>query len=408
MTNTLNRGVAKSKAMLSKVIQFTLALFRGFGLSRDIVSAQFNVRTHKGPRVFNLDLHVSIIADLKMGAEPLNLSITNWSISGSNRVFRKILWVPDPVRGINATNWQNINADLIQEFTRHYRSFLQSFDGFIATYPPAFAQIYESFDKPVLAVAGTRYEWPLTGDRNLWSQFDQYIQAHSTAGDLLIAANNLGDADYLKYSTGVTPRYVPSLCDYTGQSWNGIVSEYLVIARSDDLIEEVRRLTDNLWVDSRRGLGKNYSWSDLARGKALFVVPYNISTMSLFELATMGVPVIVPSSKLLKSLRQKFTGVLSELSFMEMNSMNVSDLEEGNPNNFLSSSYLDWWIERADFYNSDLMPNVSVIDRLEQLNDIGELFDKHLSPEYRGVISQRNNLIRDQRHRLLQDFTRYL
>lgn len=373
-------------------------------MSRDVMFSRFNVGTRKGPRVFNLDLHVSIIADLKMGAELLNLSITHWSISGSNRVFRKVLWVPDPVQGINASNWKEINAELIQDFTRHYRSFLQSFDGFIATYPPAFAQIYETFGKPTLALTGTRYEWPLSGDRHLWLEFNRYIKSHSGSGDLLIAANNLGDVDYLKYSTGVTPRYVPSLCDYTGQSWDGVVSDYLVIARSDDLIEEIRRVTNNLWVDSRKILGKNYSWSDLARGKAIFVVPYNISTMSLFELATMGVPVIVPSGKLLKVLRQSFSGVLSELSFMEMNSMDVSDLGEDDPNNFLSPSYLDWWIERADFYNSDLMPNVSVIDRLDQLNDIDHILEKQFSSNYRGSISNRNSLIQDQRDSLLQDF----
>jgi hypothetical protein len=405
MTNRSDRWVKKIKAMIWKVIQLTLGLLRGIGMSRDVMFSQFNIGTNKGPRVFNLDLHVSIIADLKMGAENLNLSITNWSISGSNRVFRKVLWVPDPVRGINASNWKAINADLINEFTGHYRAFLQSFDGFIATYPPAFAQIYESFDKPILAVAGTRYEWPLTSNPSLWSEFDDYIQANSKPGNLLLAANNLGDADYLQYSTGVTPRYVPSLCDYTGQSWDGVISNYLVIARSDDLIQEVRKVTNNLWEDSRAILGKNYSWSDLARGKAVFVVPYNISTMSLFELATMGVPVIVPSGKLLKTLRQNFSGVLTELSFMEMNSMDVSHLAKDDPNNFLSSSYLDWWIERADFYNSDLMPNVSVIDQLDQLNDIGQIFDKHLSTNYSGRISHRNSWIRNQRHSLLEDFT---
>jgi hypothetical protein len=269
-------------------------------------------------------------------------------------VFRKLIWVPDPVRGINASNWASIGPESIKEFTSHYRSFLKTFDGFIATYPPAFAQIFEEFDKPVLAVAGTRYEWPLTLNADLWSSFDAFIQKSTSSGSLILAANNLGDADYLEYSTGVTPKYVPSLCDYTGHSWDGFVSKYLVVARSEELITQVGKVTNNLWVDSRSVLGKNYRWSDLAKGKALFVVPYNISTMSLFELATMGVPVIVPSGNLLKSLRQEYTGVLSELSFMEMNSMDISGLEDDDPNNYLSHSYLDWWIERADFYNSKL------------------------------------------------------
>jgi hypothetical protein len=312
--------------------------------------------------------------------------------------------VPDPVWGINAANWKSIDSKLIEEFTSHYQSFLKTFDGFIVTNPPAFAQIYEQFDKPVLAIAGTRYEWPLTLNPGLWSSFDSYIKKSTSSGALLLAANNLGDAHYIEYSTGVTPIYVPSLCDYTGQSWDGLISQFLVVARSDALIGEVQKVTNNVWVDSRLSLGRNYRWSDLAKGNALFVIPYNISTMTLFELSTMGVPVIVPSGKLLKSLRQKFSGVLSELSFMEMNSGDVTGLEEDDPNNYLSSKYLDWWISRADFYNSGLMPNVFVIDQLEELNNLDQIFKNHFSKTYPRRISERNTRLEHQRHSLLENF----
>jgi hypothetical protein len=388
----------------SKLVRSLQFSVRGAGLSRDVLFARFNVGTKNPPRVFNLDLHISIIKDLERGALPLGLSVTNWSISGANRVFRKALWTPDPVKVINASTWQHLNQDMIKDFRRNYRAFLESFDGFIATYPPAFAQIYEGLGKPILAVAGTRYEWPLTLDREKWNGFDDYLRNSTESGELIMVANNLGDADYLKFHTGVTPRYVPSLCDYTGQTWDGILSEYLVIARSPELINEIRAVTNNLWVDSKSVLGKNYSWSDLAKGKALFVVPYNISTMTLFEVATMGVPVVVPSPILLNELRQKFPGVLSELSFMEMNSMDVSELGADNPNNFLSKNYLGWWIERADFYNTTLMPNVHVIDRLEELNEVGLIFDRHLTRGYQGVITERNRLVSSSRRDLLEDF----
>ncbi len=408
MSKELNSLIRVGKAILSKAIQIILSSVRGLGLSRDVVFSSFSVGTNRGPRVFNLDVHTSIIADLGKGAEALDLSITTWSISGGNRVFRKLLWVPDPVHGINASSWASIGPESIAEFTSYYRSFLQKFDGFIATYPPAFAQIYEEFDKPVLAVAGTRYEWPLTLNQELWSSFDGFIQKSTSSGALTLAANNLGDADYLEFSTGVTPKYVPSLCDYTGQSWNGLVSQYLVVARSEALITEVGKITNNLWVDSRSILGKNYRWSDLAKGKALFVVPYNISTMSLFELSTMGVPVIVPSGNLLKTLRQEYTGVLSELSFMEMNSMDISGLEDDDPNNYLSHSYLDWWIDRADFYNSRLMPNVFVIDRLEELNELEKLLQNHFSQDFSSVVSMRNNRLQNERYNFLRGFVEKL
>lgn len=390
--------------LVSRIFRFVLISIRRLGLSRDVMVSRFNVRTNQPPRIFNLDLHVSIIADLKSGAVPLDLSVTSWSISGANRVFRKVLWAPDPVEVINATTWQKLNSDMIQDFRHRYNTFLRSFDGFVVTHTPFFAEIYDGLDKPVLAVAGTRYEWPLTLDRNRWKSFDEYIKSSTKSGKLFLVANNMGDTDYLQFHTGVTPRYVPSLCEYTGQNWDGLLSHYLVVARSTDLINQVSRITNNLWVDSQSVLGKNYSWADLARGKAIFVVPYNISTMTLFELATMGVPVVVPSPRLLKILRHKFSGVLSELSFMEMNSMHIDGLGKDDPNNFLSESYLDWWLNRADFYNSMLMPNVFVIDELEELNYIHLIFDKHFSVAYKSSISDRNASLFDTRRSLLGDF----
>jgi hypothetical protein len=390
---------------LVRSFQFSI---RRVGLSRDVLFSRFSVGTKKPPRVFNLDLHISIIKDLERGALPLGLSVTNWSISGANRVFRKALWTPDPVKIINASTWRNLNQDMISEFREYYRAFLDCFDGFIVTHTPFFAQIYEGLGKPILAVAGTRYEWPLTLDHEKWNSFDDYLRKSTKSGELIMVANNLGDTDYIKFHTGHTPRYVPSLCDYTGHTWDGLLSEYLVIARSPELINEIRAVTNNLWVDSKSVLGKHYKWSDLAKGKALFVVPYNISTMTLFEIATMGVPVIVPSPALLKDLRHKFPGVLSELSFMEMNSMDVGGLGGDNPNNYFSQSYLDWWIERADFYNPTLMPNVQIIERIEDLNNVSLLFDRHLTRSYQGVITERNILVSRGRRDLLEDFIKVL
>jgi|688.fasta_scaffold02955_24 hypothetical protein len=389
---------------LNILAKFLMSSIRGAGLRRDVVFSNFSFGSNRPPRVFNLDLHTSIIADLKMGAAQLNVSVKNWSISQGNKVFRKFLWVPDPVRVINSSSWDRLNPEMVERFTSHYSSFLKSFDGFIVTHTPFFSQIYESLGKPVLIVAGTRYEWPLTQRPSSWETFDRYLRASTDSGDLILAANNLADSDYIKYYSGVTPSYVPSLCDYTGQTWDGQICHFLVIARSTQLIEEVSKATNNLWVDSKLVLGQHYSWSDLAKGKALFVVPYNVSTMTLFELAAMGVPVVVPSGKLLKILRQKFVGVLSELSFMEMNLMDVKDLDDENPNNYLSPSYLDWWIDRADFYNPELMPNIYVIDQLEELNDINQLFDNHRSAKYQNVISARNNVLQDQRQALLNSF----
>lgn len=77
--------------------------------------------------------------------------------------------------------------------------------------------------------------------------------------------------------------------------------------------------------------------------------------MTLFELATAGVPVAVPSRSLFQSLRRRYKGVLDELTYAEVHRTLVSG-REGSPVDWAAGGYLDWWLDRADFYDKELMP----------------------------------------------------
>ena len=67
-----------------------------------------------GPfRIFNLDLHISVIQDFKNIMQTLfgsKIDITNWSISGHNWVFGK---TTDAVDVINQSTWKYINLEMI-------------------------------------------------------------------------------------------------------------------------------------------------------------------------------------------------------------------------------------------------------------------------------------------------------
>jgi hypothetical protein len=395
-------------AIAATVRRISLTWIRALGLQRDVFRARFNVDLHARPKLFNLDAHISVIADLRSGAQRLGIDITSWSISGSNGVFRRYLNVPDPVRIVNSSTWTGLDESMINEFSKIYGSFLKTFDGFVVTYPPAFAQLFSPYDRPTLVVAATRYEWPYSLDAKKRDDFEDFLRKGSDSEKLLIAANNKGDADYLQFYTGLKPKYVPSLCDYTRQEWDGNIHDCLILARSEKLTRHVNQLTGGRWIDFKSKLGKNYEWSELASGKAVFIVPYNISVMSLFELATMGVPVIVPSQKLMKELRMEFEGVLSEVSFIEMNSVVTNEMSEFDPNNYLASGYIDWWLERADFYNTELMPNVAVIDSLDELLDLRTLFQRYRGHKYNDQIDARNQTLFSQREYLLQDFMKMI
>jgi hypothetical protein len=190
----------------------------------------------------------------------------------------------------------------------------------------------------------------------------------------------------LKYFSGITGDYQPSLCDYYRGPWIGGGAN-LILAKSEILINHIQTLTDNKYIGLRQFLGPNYSWDELMGVNSILVIPYNISTMSLFEMATAGLPILVPSRKFIKELRTEFDGVLSELSFLEMRNLDVTGLSSDNPNNYRSSEYLDWWMDRADFFDLELMPNVTVIDSFEELKFTR---DSYQDESYRTIIRNRN------------------
>jgi len=400
----INSFWLKVRPTLSRFAPHLLAPIRKVGLARDEITLRFSVGRNAKPRIFNLDVHVSVIADLSRGLQDRGVNLTRWSISGSNRVFRRMLWIPDPVEVINSSSWRGLDEAMIFGFQKRYGDYLRKFDGFVSTYPPAFSQLYEGFGKPSLTVVATRYEWPYSTYSDEFNAFNNFLARKNGNRDFVIASNNVADRDYLKYFSGVHSPVIPSLCDYTGQRWNGKVSKFLVIAKSPELTAHVMAITNNRWTPARSELGLHYKWKDLAEGAVFFIIPYNISTMTLFELATMGVPVVVPSARLIKELRPQFAGVLSELSFHEMLGGDPSSLEKNDPNNWNSESYLDWWLERADFFDSKLMPNVSVVDSLEELSDVPALLQKYFERNYADLITERNLRLSGSREDLLEDF----
>lgn len=357
-------------------------------------------------RIFNLDAHISVIKDLSLGLDPQSAALTSWSISSHNRIVRNFYKVADPVQHIGPATWPDLGENTIQAFNSRYRKFLDTFDGFIACHPTSFAKIYAETGKPVLAMASTRYEHPFTSRKLDWDGLNALFIDKNRTGQYTFAANNIGDRDYFAHNVGFYPTYVPSLCDYTNEKWEQANGSKIVFARSSNLTEELKSLSHGAWQDARSSLGHGYSWRDLSKVQEVFVVPYNVSTMTLFELATMGVPVAVPTRHFMKQLKASFQGVLSELTFNEMLGLAVDNRSDNDPNNYQSKTYIDWWLDRADFYNSDLMPNIRQVDSFDDLingQSLANLDDNSKSMYLHKVVERNSDLFNRRRH-LMSEF----
>jgi len=356
------------------------------------------------PRIFNLDLHVSVIADLGVELKRREIDLTRWSISGHNFIQRKIFTAPDPVRVVNAKTWNQLDENMIDRFQDIYGRYLRSFDGFVACFTPTFAELFRGLDRPTLTIAATRYEAPYSTDPNQWQRFNEYIRAEVSTGRMILAANNRGDRDYCEHFTGITPRYAPSLCDYTSTFWTGSSGVNIIQSTDQEMIQKVVNESRGFWQDSKRALRSGHSWDQVASMREIFIIPYNISTMTLFELATLGVPVSVPSRRFLKDLAgEQKGGALSQLTWFQVHGIEPPTGIK-NPNNSNRGDFLDWWMDRADFYDPELMPNVRVVDSVTELLACPHPVTKKSKTVWAEIVQKRNFEISKKRSSLISDF----
>jgi hypothetical protein len=365
MRNKLS--LARLKRGLNHLKRSNLYLKRFMELKADEKKAMKLIYINKkeAPRVFNLDLHIGVIADLEQELKKSKIELTRWSISMHNHLVPNRLPITDPVRYINARKWHLIDFERIRKFQDRYKKFLNSFDGFICTYSPVFAELYNDLNKPILIVAATRYEAPYTEREKDWERFNTYLISGVKNSKIQIYANNLGDADYINYFTGVKPRVIPSLCEK--QIGNTKVNgQHVIIARDKKLSDLINLSTHGIYQDIST-LGTPYKWKDLKSCEEVLVFPQNISTMTLFELATAGVPVAIPSRRWITELLGNDFYLLNELSFHQVLGLDTTNMSSENPANYNSPTFLDWWLDRSDFYNKKLMPNVREVDSIEDL-----------------------------------------
>lgn len=309
-------------------------------------------------RLFNLEAHISVIADIKNIFTRLypDIEITSWNLSKHNFVFGR---QADSVEIINKDNWQRIDQSMIDQFHLRYDNFLQQFDGFICGFPPVFALIFEKYNKPIFMVNATRYEIPFSGQANpaMQRKLEQTLLTMQQRGQLIAVSNNKGDVGYLKKATGVVSQHIPSLCLYTGHQYQPKHAQFVYHHRLQNRLKKI----DN--TIHYKALG-NYTWQDLYSYKGIIHIPYEISTMSIFEQYSANIPLFMPSKKLLKSLlkRQRipFNGPYTRRDFPE----HLAPM--------LGEKWYEYWVDNADFYDQENMPFIAYFDHI---NDIKPLIE---------------------------------
>ena len=307
-------------------------------------------------RLFNLDLHISVIADFKDIVKKMygdsQVEITDWSISGHTWVFGKS---PKQTRHITQENWRHLNPKMIQDFVNEYRDELSQYDGFIVTHTPVFALLYESFRKPIIIINSCRYEQPFcwNGNLEMWHHFNSRLIQLERDGLLITVSNNRADQEYLKKGSGLNSTHIPSLCEYTNIHHRPLVKEGIIVSNEHVATPGLRKKAE---------LGDKYEWSDLYRHSFFVHIPYEISTMSMFEQYSSGAPLVFPTPRWLCELY--YSGKLHFWGpYAPSAPPGMPALEEclNGHQKFI------WWIQRADYYDQQNYFGCYYVDNQEEL-----------------------------------------
>jgi hypothetical protein len=319
-------------------------------------------------RFFNLDLHISVIRDVKSILFQLypEIEIVDWSISGHVFLVGK---KQHDTKIINANTWKQITPKMIEDFNKEYSSFLSQFDGFIVTHTPVFALLYEQYNKPIIMVNSCRYEQPFNwnGDRKTQKYLETKLRDMVDRKQLIPIANNLADSKYLELGTGIKSFHIPSFCAYTETDYTA--RKRAISPPSLYLLKGIRvfpSMPDTAYLEDVLKLG--YTYEQLFSYKGIIHLPSEISTMSIFEQYTANIPLFFPSKSFLKSLLQKnkigFCGPYTRSNY-------DSRLEPA-----FGKDWIDFWIDKADYYDENNMPHITYYNDFDELKTIVTTYDE--------------------------------
>jgi hypothetical protein len=145
--------------------------------------------------------------------------------------------------------------------------------------------------------------------------------------------------DYLKIGQPPLNQsiYIPSLCLYTGMNWSRSPTTPSFLLYSNESAIPTHPL-----ITKRSSLGR-FQWDTLMKFRGIIHIPYEASTMSIFEHISSKIPMFFPTKRFLKEMWT------SGAANCQCDYWRV--IEKGETPAYLAETRsFDFWIERADYY----------------------------------------------------------
>lgn len=353
-------------------------------------------------------------------------------------------------------NWRGFSLEcrgkqpdeLKKDFYKAYRNDpeFKRVDAFVCSHPAANCELFMQFNKPVIVHATTRLEfgrhdggvfwrrenWNEKKGKASWESWLKTLIRIKEDARSVIAANNLYDVHYIKYFTGITPEYIPSWCGDPNYAYNAVAGGlplyqplplyeptkeavlvgtyrtnlnynrdgiYTGTAAEHPIMKEMvaAAAQNKIQVATMREMyPKGFTVSDLCSHPAIVIIPYQTSTMSMFEYYRLNIPLFVPSNALLLKwwkeydiLWERIYGWPERIEKIAGPHDSRSPVPDPNSNTEESFTY---WLGFADF---------NVFPHIQRFDDFDDLMAKLLVTDLKNVSRAMYNYNRQERQKLV-------
>jgi hypothetical protein len=339
-----------------------------------ILASIFNITLILGIQISNVssftiwsnDFHISPIDNIKQVLRPLNVTFIDKSLSGHCHLT---LTCATNLRVLDRHNGITPTTETKHNFYDTYKDDpeMGTVDAYACFHPSAMCELFMPFNNRIFVVATTRYEMGRE-TVDAWTQWNQNLQTIASCSHNLVAANNLYDAKYIEYFTGlhvqVFGSFIPPVARYNPSSGtNDILVAAMHTPFEDIIFENMKLVIPDKWayqLHKLRSKYSHYTYNDLCSNVAIIHIPYQVSVMSLFEQYAMGIPLLIPTPEFLWGLHNQW-GVVSERTWDQVHTQSrpsgsiiprhsTTSVTIPDPNNDVSREAFLYWVAYADFY----------------------------------------------------------
>ena len=275
-----------------------------------------------------------------------------------------------------------LTEKMIQENFEFYKTNkdIASVDAFLCMFPAAMCELWLPFNKTIVFLPAHRYNLGRCTKRE-WDRLNEHLYALASMDSPkhIIGAESRYDQEYLRHYTGLDsfPLYSYSGFYTANNPYSPKREEILCMTWPKlNAICSMRGISTFKVVNVRE-LYPHYKLSNLASHRAIVFIPYAVMTYKITEVYSLGIPLFMPSMKLLKTLRSVGVDRSSLSSFYCKNRRldiqmkpHLNSIHPYSPNSIYDREAEYYWIQFADYFE---WPYITYFDNSTDLEQkLGE------------------------------------